>query len=175
MVRDSFLLTAEWRVRPTVCLFIYTLPLNEEHPPQLWVGLDAEWHCKMKGELVEIVGKFTLCVCVLVMCMMLYTRVLPIYFWLGVCAWRAYMPVCLHACVAHGDITRDLFPTAHSSMLVNESKHFNLIMSHRVVLWEYYCLDGSYTLREAPSLQLSLSSFFSLVYCSCPYPVFLSS
>lgn len=83
-----------------------------------------------------------------------------------VCA-RAYMPVCLRVCIDHGDITRDLFPTAHSSSLVNESKHFNLIMSHRVVLWEYYCLDGSYTLRKAPSLQLSLSSFFSLVYCSC--------
>ncbi len=36
-VKDVFLLMAEWQARPTVCLFIYTLPLNAERPPQLRV------------------------------------------------------------------------------------------------------------------------------------------
>lgn len=105
------------------------------------------------------------------------------------------MNVSWPACIAHGDVTSRvvwgflgiLFPTDRSSVVVNDGKQFNLIMSHRAVLWEYYYSHGSYPVRKLPlSLSPTLPPFIlsslhpsllpsSLVYCSLAHTLFLSS
>lgn len=94
IVEDAFPLVA-W-------VFIYTLLLNAQWPPQLRVRLHAEWHCETKAAWAETVLVNCQCVCL----------------WRVWC-WMSFLFVWLCACAAHGEVTdcvRDLGMFAsHSS------------------------------------------------------------